>query len=97
MRDGTAAKLKVPSCMQHDCPQITAFGRRVDALITYLTIPRHSVLPDAADVHPLKATISYDALVDPNHPLRREGVDGIELYLGESRAYILSGSRMDGD
>ena len=32
---------------------------------------------------PLKALISYDALVHPDHPLRKPGQDGIELYIGE--------------
>ncbi|OCH94131.1 hypothetical protein OBBRIDRAFT_770486 [Obba rivulosa] len=34
------------------------------------------------DWSPLKALLSYNALVSPDHPLRKEGVDGIELYLG---------------
>ncbi|KAL1946839.1 hypothetical protein VTO73DRAFT_14943 [Trametes versicolor] len=42
----------------------------------------HQALPNQADVSPLKALIAYSALVHPDHPLRKEGVNGIELYLG---------------
>ncbi|THG99307.1 hypothetical protein EW026_g3009 [Hermanssonia centrifuga] len=42
----------------------------------------HQALPNPQTVGPLKATIAYDALVHPDHPLRKAGVDGIELYIG---------------
>ncbi|KAH9899896.1 hypothetical protein C8Q73DRAFT_681374 [Cubamyces lactineus] len=42
----------------------------------------HQALPNQADVSPLKALLAYSALVHPDHPLRKEGVNGIELYLG---------------
>ena len=44
---------------------------------------RHLALPNQDDVSPLKALIAYQALVHPDHPLRKPGVNGIELYLGE--------------
>jgi hypothetical protein len=31
----------------------------------------------------LKAVLAHDALVHPDNPLRKPGVDGIELYMGE--------------
>lgn len=46
-------------------------------------IYRHQVLPNPEDVGPLKALIAYDALVHPDHPLRKQGIDGIELFMGE--------------
>ncbi|TBU32800.1 hypothetical protein BD311DRAFT_749753 [Dichomitus squalens] len=42
----------------------------------------HQALPKQEDVGPLKALIAYSALVHPDHPLRKPGVNGIELYLG---------------
>ncbi|EMD40754.1 hypothetical protein CERSUDRAFT_111333 [Gelatoporia subvermispora B] len=39
-------------------------------------------LPHIDEWSPLKALLSFNALVSPDHPLRKEGVDGIELYLG---------------
>ncbi|KAI0335439.1 hypothetical protein GY45DRAFT_1316760 [Cubamyces sp. BRFM 1775] len=42
----------------------------------------HKALPNQEDVSPLKALLAYTALVHPGHPLRKEGVNGIELYLG---------------
>ena len=43
---------------------------------------RHQVLPNQEDVSPLKALLNYNALVHPDHPLRKPGVNGIELQLG---------------
>ncbi|KAL6309686.1 hypothetical protein BKA93DRAFT_849857 [Sparassis latifolia] len=40
------------------------------------------VLPEPKDISPLKALLAYDALVHPDHPLRKAGIDGIELFLG---------------
>jgi len=31
----------------------------------------------------IKAALSHDALVSPDHPFSKEGVDGVELYIGE--------------
>ena len=45
--------------------------------------PRHKALPDVDDIRPLKAMVDYSALVHPDHPLRKEGQDGIELYIGK--------------
>ncbi|KAI0069959.1 hypothetical protein K474DRAFT_1680524, partial [Panus rudis PR-1116 ss-1] len=42
----------------------------------------HNALPNPEDVSPLKAMIAYEALVHPEHLLRKEGNDGIELYIG---------------
>ncbi|KAM5540481.1 hypothetical protein V8D89_005939 [Ganoderma adspersum] len=42
----------------------------------------HQALPNQEDVGPLKALIAYSALVHSDHPLRKPGVNGIELYLG---------------
>lgn len=53
-------------------------------LIVSETSPRHQALPNQEDVGPLKALIAYSALVHSDHPLRKPGVNGIELYLGES-------------
>ncbi|EKM59229.1 uncharacterized protein PHACADRAFT_85898 [Phanerochaete carnosa HHB-10118-sp] len=52
-------------------------------------------IPDEEDRGPLRAIISPAALVDPAHPLRKPGVDGIELYIatfpsGESRPVFSS-------
>lgn len=43
---------------------------------------RHQALPNPKDVGPLKALLAYDALVHPDHPLRRPDLDGIDLTLG---------------
>ncbi|TFY64472.1 hypothetical protein EVG20_g5938 [Dentipellis fragilis] len=43
---------------------------------------RVKVLPNPEDAAPLKAILAYDALVDPNHPLRLPGSKGIELSIG---------------
>ncbi|KAI0650785.1 hypothetical protein C8Q79DRAFT_901946 [Trametes meyenii] len=42
----------------------------------------HQVLPNQDDVSPLKALLAYSALVHPDHPLRKKGSNGIELFLG---------------
>ncbi len=52
--------------------------------VVHETSPRHQALPNQEDVGPLKALIAYSALVHADHPLRKPGVNGIELYLGES-------------
>ncbi|KAI0032045.1 hypothetical protein K488DRAFT_78728 [Vararia minispora EC-137] len=39
-------------------------------------------LPEVAMSIPLKSVLSYEALVDPLHPLRLPGKDGIELSMG---------------
>ena len=43
---------------------------------------RHQALPDPLDRSPLKAVLAQDALVHPEHPLHKDGVEGAELYLG---------------
>lgn len=43
---------------------------------------RHKALPNQEDVSPLKALLAYQALVHPDHPLRHEGSNGLELHLG---------------
>lgn len=43
---------------------------------------RHKALPNPEDIGPLKALIAHDALVHPDHPLRKQGIDGIELFIG---------------
>lgn len=48
-----------------------------------ITVCRAKAIPDEVDRGPLRAMISYGALVDPAHPLRKPGADGIELYIGE--------------
>ncbi|KAI0796695.1 hypothetical protein C8Q75DRAFT_206669 [Abortiporus biennis] len=58
-------------------PTITGYYRFTDIYFEW-----HQALPNIEDIGPLKATISYNALVDPGHPLRKEGVDGIELFIG---------------
>lgn len=42
----------------------------------------HKVLPNPEDAGVLKAILSHDALVHPDHPLRKEGKDGIDLTMG---------------
>jgi hypothetical protein len=45
---------------------------------------RNQALKYKEDGYALKAIIAHDALVDPDHPLRLEGKQGIELSIGES-------------
>ncbi|KAI0092013.1 hypothetical protein BDY19DRAFT_990761 [Irpex rosettiformis] len=42
----------------------------------------HQVLPDPTDIGPLKAVIGWEALVHPDHPLRKPDQDGLELFIG---------------
>ncbi|CCM03189.1 uncharacterized protein FIBRA_05311 [Fibroporia radiculosa] len=42
----------------------------------------HQALPNKTDVGPLKALLAYEALVHPDHPLHKQGIDGVELFLG---------------
>ena len=46
------------------------------------------MLPNPEDVSPLKALIAYDALVHSDHPLRKKGIDGIELFIGMSPPFL---------
>lgn len=48
----------------------------------YFQLFRHKALPFQEDVSPLKALLAYPALVHPDHPLRHEGSNGLELHLG---------------
>lgn len=45
-------------------------------------VRRHQVLPNPDDIGPLKALIGWEALVHPDHPLRKPGQDGLELFIG---------------
>ena len=47
-----------------------------------LIVCRHKTLPNPEDISPLEASISYDAWVYPDHPLRNGRKDGIELHIG---------------
>ncbi|KIK92712.1 hypothetical protein PAXRUDRAFT_13075 [Paxillus rubicundulus Ve08.2h10] len=58
-------------------PVITGYYRYTDIFFEW-----HQALPDPDDRSPLKAALAQDAIVHPEHPLRREGVDGAELYMG---------------
>ena len=49
---------------------------------------RNKVLKYQEDGYALKAILSHDALVHPDHPLRLEGKQGIELSIGESATRI---------
>ncbi|KDQ64564.1 hypothetical protein JAAARDRAFT_28209 [Jaapia argillacea MUCL 33604] len=42
----------------------------------------HQVIPNQEEISPLKALLAYDSLVHRDHPLRKEGIDGIELFMG---------------
>ncbi|KAF9247299.1 hypothetical protein BU15DRAFT_38431 [Melanogaster broomeanus] len=58
-------------------PVITGYYRYTDIFFEW-----HQALPDPADRNPLKAALAQDAIVHPEHPLHKEGVDGAELYMG---------------
>lgn len=47
-----------------------------------VSVHRHQVLPNPDDIGPLKALIGWEALVHPDHPLRKPGQDGLELFIG---------------
>jgi hypothetical protein len=63
--------------MAVNTPVITGYYRYTDIWYEW-----PQALPDPDDYAPLKASIAHDALVHPDHPLRKEGVDGIEMYMG---------------
>ncbi|KAI0771598.1 hypothetical protein BD413DRAFT_613103 [Trametes elegans] len=65
---------KAPSSAQE---LITGYYRFTDIFFEW-----HQVLPNQEDVSPLKALLAYTSLVHADHPLRKQGVNGIELYLG---------------
>ncbi|KAN0097512.1 hypothetical protein V8E55_001958 [Tylopilus felleus] len=58
-------------------PVITGYYRYTDIFFEW-----HHVLPDPRDRSPLKAVLAQDALVHPDHPLHKDGVEGVELYMG---------------
>ncbi|KAG6336841.1 hypothetical protein ID866_2237 [Astraeus odoratus] len=58
-------------------PVVTGYYRYTDIVFEW-----HQVLPNPEDRSPLRALVSQDALVHPDHPLHGEGVEGAELYLG---------------
>ena len=53
-------------------------GQRTDKIDAH----RVKMIPNEEDKGPLRAIISHAALVDPGHPLRKPGAEGIELYIG---------------
>ncbi|KAI0053569.1 hypothetical protein FA95DRAFT_1674104 [Auriscalpium vulgare] len=61
----------------HDSIVVHGFYRYTDIWFEW-----HQALPNQDDGIPLKAILAYDALVDPDHPLRLEGKKGIELSIG---------------
>ncbi|RDX55588.1 hypothetical protein OH76DRAFT_1396980 [Lentinus brumalis] len=66
-----------PVCPASGTVGTTGFYRFTDVFFEW-----HQALPNQDDVSPLKALIAYPALVHPDHPLRKPGVNGIELHLG---------------
>ncbi|KAF8138415.1 hypothetical protein EV363DRAFT_1313880 [Boletus edulis] len=58
-------------------PVITGYYRYTDVFFEW-----HQALPDPLDRSPLKAVLSQDALVHPDHPLHKDGVEGVQLYIG---------------
>ena len=56
-----------------------------DVELEFHTI-RHQALSVDDDRGPLKAVLAHDALVHPDNPLRKPGVNGIELYHGQRRS-----------
>ncbi|KAF8663461.1 hypothetical protein AX16_001031 [Volvariella volvacea WC 439] len=56
---------------------ITGYYRYTDIWFEW-----HKVLPNPEDGRHLKAILSHDALVHPDHPLHIEGVEGVELFMG---------------
>ncbi|KAI0732947.1 hypothetical protein C8Q72DRAFT_73998 [Fomitopsis betulina] len=56
---------------------VTGYYRFTDIFFEW-----HKALPFQEDVSPLKALLAYPALVHPDHPLRHEGSNGLELHLG---------------
>jgi hypothetical protein len=51
---------------------------------------RHQVLSNKEDGYAVKAILAHDAITHPDHPLRIEGKQGIELFIGELATYCLS-------
>ncbi len=66
---------------------------RID-VVGWRDIYRHQVLPNPEDIGPLKALIAYDALVHPDHPLRKDGINGIELFIGGCTTGVPLASRL---
>ncbi len=46
---------------------------------------RNQVLKHREDGYAVKAILAHDVLVHPDHPLRLEGKQGIELSIGQSK------------
>ncbi|KAH7914204.1 hypothetical protein BJ138DRAFT_1110783 [Hygrophoropsis aurantiaca] len=63
-------------------PVITGYYRYTDIWFEW-----HQALSNPDDRGPLKACLAHDALVHPDHPLRKEGVDGAELFMGTLQNY----------
>ncbi|KAI9574729.1 hypothetical protein HD554DRAFT_2010921 [Boletus coccyginus] len=58
-------------------PVITGYYRYTDIFFEW-----HQALSDPLDRGPLKALLAQDAIVHPDHPLHKDGVQGVELYVG---------------
>jgi len=58
-------------------PIITGYYRYTDIWFEW-----HQAVPNPDDRAPLKAILAHDALTHPNHPLRRQGEQGINMHLG---------------
>ncbi|KAI6047401.1 hypothetical protein EDC04DRAFT_2876436 [Pisolithus marmoratus] len=58
-------------------PVVTGYYRYTDIFFEW-----HQALPNPEDRGPLKALLAQDAFMHPDHPLRKDGVEGAELYLG---------------
>ncbi|THH32888.1 hypothetical protein EUX98_g1293 [Antrodiella citrinella] len=63
--------------MPTSTPTVLGYYRFTDIFYQW-----HVALPNPEDVSPLKALIAFNALTAPDHPLRMQGADGIELYIG---------------
>lgn len=46
---------------------------------------RNQVLKHREDGYAVKSILAHDVLVHPDHPLRLEGKQGIELSIGQSK------------
>ncbi|KAH9482738.1 Good for full DBP5 activity protein 2 [Psilocybe cubensis] len=63
--------------MPTSIPVVTGYYRYTDIWFEW-----HQALPDIDDRAPVKAILSHDALVHPEHPLHVEGINGIQMYIG---------------
>jgi len=63
--------------MPTSTPTVIGYYRFTDIFFHW-----HVSLPNQEDVSPLKAMLAYAALTHPEHPLRKEGAEGIEMHIG---------------